>query len=126
MSASSTPTSTPRLWGVMRPTPDGAEAFETCLRARVQGLAGIDFTPDPFDSEADLTEVCRWAERAAEAGLGITVHAGEFSTANLAAALRLPGITRIGHGVYAAAGDELLRAGRRLRGSPSSAASRRT
>ena len=95
--------------GVMRPTPDGAEAFETCLRARVQGLAGIDFTPDPFDSEADFTEVCRWAERAAEAGLGITVHAGEFSTANLAAALRLPGITRIGHGVYAAAGDELLR-----------------
>ena len=94
--------------GVMRPTPDGAEAFETCLRARDQGLAGIDFVPEPLDSEADWTVAYRWAERAAEAGLGITAHAAEFSTANLAAALRLPGITRIGHGVYASTSDELL------------------
>ena len=49
-----------------------------------------------------------WAERATEAGLGITVHAGEFSTANIAAALQLPGIRRIGHGVYATATDKLL------------------
>ena len=95
--------------GLMRATPDGAEAFETCLRARDQGLAGIDFVPEPLDSEADWTVAYRWAERAAEAGLGITAHAAEFSTANLAAALRVPGITRIGHGVYAAADDELLR-----------------
>ena len=95
--------------GVMWPTPNGADVFETCLREREQGLAGIDFIPDPFDTEADWTVACRWAERAAEAGLGITAHAGEFSTANLAAALRLPGITRIGHGVYAAADDALLR-----------------
>ena len=74
--------------GVMRPTPDEAEAFETCLRARDQGLAGIDFIPDPLDTEADWTVAYRWAERAAEAGLGITAHAAEFSTANLAAALR--------------------------------------
>ena len=94
--------------GVMRPTPDEADAFETCLRARDQGLAGIDFIPEPLDTEADWTVAYRWAERAAEAGLGITAHAAEFSTANLAAALRLPGITRIGHGVYAAAEDELL------------------
>ncbi len=94
---------------VMRATPDGAEAFETCLRARDQGLAGIDFIPDPYDTEADWTLACRWAERAAGAGLGITAHAGEFSTVNLAAALRLPGITRIGHGVYAAADDDLMR-----------------
>ncbi len=95
--------------GLMRPTPDEADAFETCLSAREQGLAGIDFVPDPLDTEADWTVAYRWAERAAEAGLGITAHAAEFSTANLAAALRMPGITRIGHGVYAAAGDELLR-----------------
>ena len=95
--------------GLMRPTPDGAEAFETCLRARDLGLAGIDFVPDPLDSEADWTVAYQWAERAAEAGLGITAHAAEFSTANLAAALLVPGITRIGHGVYAAAEDELLR-----------------
>ena len=95
--------------GLMRPMPDGADAFETCLRARDQGLAGIDFIPEPLDTEADWTVAYRWAERAAEAGLGITAHAAEFSTANLAAALRLPGITRIGHGVYAAAEGELLR-----------------
>ena len=95
--------------GVMRPTPDVADAFETCLRARDQGLAGIDFVPDPLDTEADWTVAYRWAERAAEAGLGITAHAAEFSTANLTAALRVPGITRIGHGVYAAAEDELLK-----------------
>ena len=95
--------------GVLQPAPDRAEAFDTCLRAREQGLAGIDFIPDPFDTEADWTTAYRWAERAAEAGLGITAHAAEFSTANLAAALRLPGITRIGHGVYAAAQDDLLR-----------------
>ena len=71
----------------MRPTPDVAEAFETCLRARDQGLAGIDFIPDPLDTEADWTVAYRWAERAAEAGLGITAHAAEFSTANLTAAL---------------------------------------
>ena len=94
--------------GVMRPTPDGSEAFETCLRARDQGLAGIDFVPEPLDSEADWTVAYRWAERAAEAGLGITAHAAEFSTANLAAALRVTGITRIGHGVYASADDDLL------------------
>ena len=41
-------------------------------------------------------------------GLGITAHAGEFSTANIAAALRLPGIKRIGHGVHTAATEELL------------------
>ena len=84
------------------------EAFESCLRAREQGLAGIDFIPDPYDSEADWTEAAVWAERAAKAGLGITVHAGEFSTANISAALQLPGISRIGHGVYATATDKLL------------------
>jgi len=36
------------------------------------------------------------------------VHAGEFSTANLAAALRVPGASRIGHAVYAARDPRLL------------------
>ena len=89
-------------------TVSGLEAFETCLRARDQGLAGIDFLPDPYDSEADWTEAYGWAERGAEAGLGITAHAGEFSTANLAGALGLPALTRIGHAVHAADDPELL------------------
>jgi adenosine deaminase len=40
--------------------------------------------------------------------LGIAAHAGEFSTANLAAALRVPGLTRIGHATYAAHDAGLL------------------
>lgn len=51
----------------------------------------------------------RLAERFAEAGLGITAHAGEVSTANIAAAAAMPGLTRIGHGVHAAADPELMR-----------------
>src|SRR5215468_3250280 len=50
----------------------------------------------------------RAAERAAGVGLGITVHAAEFSTANCAAALRVPGLSRIGHAVYAAREPRLL------------------
>ena len=45
---------------------------------------------------------------AAGAGLGITVHAGEFSPANLAAALGVPGLSRLGHAVYAASDPRLL------------------
>ena len=97
------------LAAIRVPTVGGPEAFESILRESGQGLAGVDFIPDPFDTEADWTEAYVLAERAAEAGLGITAHAGEFSTANIAAALSLPGITRIGHGVYAATTPELLK-----------------
>lgn len=85
--------------------------FETCLRAADAGLGGVDFRIDPYDTEADpllWATAYRWAERAVEAGLGITVHAGEFSPANLAAALRVPGLKRLGHAVYAAADPRLL------------------
>ena len=85
------------------------EAFQTCIRARDKGLAGIDIIPSPYVSEADWTAAYTWAECAAESGLGISAHAGEFSTANLAAALRLPGVSRVGHAVHAAATDELMR-----------------
>lgn len=85
--------------------------LETCLRLAPEGLAGVDFRVDPYDTEADpaLWEVAyRWAERAAEAGLGITVHAGEFSVANLDAALRVPGLRRLGHAVHASRDPRLL------------------
>ncbi|MGH2533834.1 MAG: hypothetical protein ACRDJW_16200 [Thermomicrobiales bacterium] len=85
--------------------------LEACLRAAGEGLAGVDFRVDPYDTEADpaLWAIAyQWAERAAGAGLGITVHAGEFSTANLAAAVRMPGLRRLGHAVYAAADPRLL------------------
>jgi adenosine deaminase len=88
--------------------PDELKVFDACLRAREEGLSGIDFIPNPYDSEADWTEAYRWAEIAAEAGLSITAHVGEFSSANVAASLRMPGLTRIGHGVHAAYDPELL------------------
>jgi adenosine deaminase len=79
-----------------------------CLRAANEGLRGIDLLYQPYDTEADWTPAYRIAERAAAAGLGITAHAGEISTANIAAALRTPGLTRIGHATYAAADPRLL------------------
>ncbi len=87
---------------------DVERRLDACLRLAEEGLAGVDFLSDPYDIEADWADIYRWAERAAGAGLGITVHAGEFSTANLAAALRVPGLKRIGHAVYAAFDPRLL------------------
>ena len=88
--------------------PGSAEVLDACLDARAEGLAGMGFIPKPYDSEADWTEAYRWADRASEVGLGITAHAGEFSSANLRAAMRAPGLSRIGHGVYAAYEPDLL------------------
>jgi adenosine deaminase len=42
--------------------------------------------------------------------LGITAHVGEFSPANILTALRVPGLTRLGHLVYAASDPRLLEA----------------
>jgi adenosine deaminase len=71
--------------------------LKACIQAAEQGLGGIDFLYEPYDTEADWAIAYKIAEQAAAAGLGITAHAGEFSTANIAAALRVPGLTRIGH-----------------------------
>jgi adenosine deaminase len=87
------------------------QQLETCLRAARNGLAGIDFIARPYDKVADPSTwavVYNLAARAADAGLGITVHAGEFSTANIAAALRVPGLRRLGHAVHAADDPRLL------------------
>jgi adenosine deaminase len=85
--------------------------LEAYLAMARDGLAGVNFRVDPYDTEADpaLWAIAyRWAERAADAGLGIAVHAGEFSTANLGAALLVPGLKRLGHAVYAASDPRLL------------------
>lgn len=84
------------------------EFAEGCVRAAGEGLAGVDFLYSPYHEEADWTYRYQLAERFAEAGLGITAHAGEVSTANIAAAARTPGLTRIGHGVHAAGDPALL------------------
>jgi adenosine deaminase len=87
--------------------PDG-RLLQSCIAASREGLAGIDLIPIPYATEADWTTVESWAAAAADAGLGITAHAGEFSPANVAAALRLPGLTRLGHAVHAATDNHLL------------------
>ncbi|MCH8222611.1 MAG: hypothetical protein IH868_04285 [Chloroflexi bacterium] len=91
--------------------PDSVETerlVEGCLRAAAEGLAGVDFIPQPYDRDADWTATYSWAERLADSGLGITIHAGEFATANLEAALKTPGVKRLGHAVFAAADQRLL------------------
>ncbi len=55
-----------------------------------------------------IGRVCHLTERATAAGLGVTAHVGEFSTANISAALHLPGLARLGHAVYAARDPRLL------------------
>ena len=79
-----------------------------CLRAADEGLGGIDVLYEPYDTEAEWEAMYRASRRAVEAGLGVTAHAGEFSVANIAAALRMPGITRIGHATHAADDPRLL------------------
>ena len=82
--------------------------LRSCVAAARDGLAGIDLIPIPYDAEADWTSIDRWVASAAHAGLGVTAHVGEFSPANIAAALRLPGLQRLGHAVYATADADLL------------------
>ena len=86
------------------------QQMAACLAAAQVGMAGIDLLYDPYASEADWEPMYRVAERAADVGLNVTAHAGEFSTANIAAALRTPGLTRLGHAVAAAQDPRLLAA----------------
>jgi adenosine deaminase len=90
-------------------TPELLERLlDTCVSMAREGLSGIDLLYQPYDAEVDWKPMYRAAERAADAGLGVTAHAGEFSTANIAAALRTPHLSRIGHAVYAARDPRLL------------------
>jgi adenosine deaminase len=89
--------------------PERLERIVTaCLQTARDGLAGIDLLYRPYDAEAEWGAAAQIAARAAGAGLGVTAHAGEFSAANIAAAARLPGLTRLGHAVYAAGDPRLL------------------
>ncbi len=91
----------------------GAEEVKlhACLRAARDGLGGIDLLVRPYDATEDPElwgTAYRWAERAASAGLGLTVHVGEFATTSIAAALRTPSLRRIGHGTHVADDPQLL------------------
>ncbi len=79
-----------------------------CLRAARAGLSGVDLLYAPYDTEAQWDTIARVAGRTADAGIGMTAHVGEFSPANILAALRTPGLTRLGHAIYAASDPRLL------------------
>lgn len=85
--------------------------LEAFLPQAREGLTSIDMVVGPYVTEADPSQwevAYRLAARAVDAGLGVTVHGGEFSAANLAAILRVPGLSRIGHAVYVATDPRLL------------------
>jgi adenosine deaminase len=87
------------------------EKLDIFLGAARHGLRGLDMIIHPYDATDDPTlwaTAYRWAERATDAGLGITIHVGEFGTASVAAALRTPGLRRIGHGTHIASDPRLL------------------
>ena len=85
--------------------------LNACVRAAPDGLGGIDLLVRPYDATDD-PEVWRtayqWADRAASAGLGITMHVGEFGTRSIGPALRTPGLRRIGHATHAVDDPKLL------------------
>lgn len=83
--------------------------FGEAIELAGRGLCGIDLVPWPYDGEAPIGELAPLCRSAAEAGLGITCHAGEFSPANVGAALELPGLTRLGHAVAVGQDPGLLR-----------------
>ena len=85
-----------------------ATLLPRCIAGARRGLAGINIIPLTYDRPADWSVVCGWAQRARDAGLGITAHAGEFGALHLAEALEVPGLTRIGHAVGAGSDPRLL------------------
>lgn len=85
-----------------------AHLLPRCIAGARCGLAGINVLPLTYDRPADWSVVHGWAQRARDAGLGITAHAGEFGALHLSEAIDVPGLTRIGHAVGAGSDPRLL------------------
>ncbi len=75
--------------------------IQMCIDRAGDDIFGVDFLYKPYHTEADWPAIYPIAERLAAAGLGITVHVGEVSPANIAASLEMPGIKRLGHATHA-------------------------
>lgn len=71
-------------------------------------IHGADVFNQPYATEADWSGAYAVAAKLVEAGLGVTVHVAEVSPANLAAALKTPGLTRLGHATHAGYHPDLL------------------
>ena len=96
---------------------DPPDMMDTVVRYTCElapdGIAGVDLYPEY--RRFGYAAIYRMAERAAEAGLGVTCHDGEFEPDTLGQALDIPGLTRLGHATqaYRVPGllDELARRG---------------
>ena len=85
-------------WGLVEPGVTEVIVRYTCELAS-DGIAGVDLYPEYRRYEH--LAICRMAERAAEAGLGIVCHDGEFEPESLRRSLDIPGLTRVGHATQA-------------------------
>jgi adenosine deaminase len=88
--------------------PEEAERIvEEATAARGLSLVGIDLAGDEENYPPAM--FMRAVERARQAGLGITVHAGEFTgPTSIWTAIHQLGAQRIGHGIRAVEDPELL------------------
>jgi adenosine deaminase len=89
--------------------PTVAEVCDAFGDAAAAGLAAVELIYVPYAAEAEWTRGRRVAAAAARAGLGVTVPAGAFTTANLAAVAEIEGVSRIGHAARAADDPGVLR-----------------
>jgi adenosine deaminase len=71
-------------------------------------IYGVDLLNDPYAVEGDWTNAYRIAEQLAAAGLDITVHVAEVAPVNLASALKVPNLKRLGHATHAGYHPDLL------------------
>lgn len=77
------------------------EQVAMATTAAGQGLAGVDLLFEGRDPSVTWADVGMIAQDLSAAGLGVCVHAGEFTVASLQSALGLPALNRIGHAVRA-------------------------
>jgi adenosine deaminase len=87
---------------------EAAELVDLAIGLADSGVAGVDLAGD--EALFDPTPCARPFARAADAGLGVTVHAGESGgVANVKAAVEVLRAKRIGHGVGAASDADAMK-----------------
>jgi adenosine deaminase len=84
------------------------EILDIALANRARGVVGVDLAGDEVKYAA--TRFIPLFQRAAQGGLGITIHAGEAAGAqNVREAIELLGARRIGHGIRAIENSDVVK-----------------